>query len=213
MDLGGREGFYAPNCMVTPDGHRVMWGWITGGGTENYPWNGMLSIPRIVTLRKDGSLGMRPAQALEKLRGSYYGYENIVLQPDEKDNLEGLKGDCLEIIIEFDLMGTPEVGIELLVSSDGEEKTTISYDNQNLILQSGDKQGSFQLLPEEDYLKLHIFLDKSVIEVFANYRECLTVRAYPEHPDSKGIRLFSKRREAKIKSLDIWEINSIWIDN
>jgi beta-fructofuranosidase len=36
-------------------------------------------------------------------------------------------------------------------------------------------------------LKLRVFLDKSVVEVFANGRQCAAVRVYPSLADSVGV--------------------------
>jgi sucrose-6-phosphate hydrolase SacC (GH32 family) len=41
-------------------------------------------------------------------------------------------------------------------------------------------------------LRLRIFLDRSVLEVFANGRQCLTQRIYPSRSDSLGVRLFAR---------------------
>ena len=43
-----------------------------------------------------------------------------------------------------------------------------------------------QLQPREP-LKLRIFIDRSVVEVFANGRQCMTQRIYPARRDSLGV--------------------------
>ena len=43
-------------------------------------------------------------------------------------------------------------------------------------------------------IELQIFIDKLVIEVFANERQCVTQRVYPTRPDSRGVEFFSKGR-------------------
>jgi len=55
-------------------------------------------------------------------------------------------------------------------------------------------------------LKLRIFLDRSVLEVFANSRLCMTQRIYPSLSDSLGMALFSRGGSSEIKSLDAWDI-------
>ena len=58
---------------------------------------------------------------------------------------------------------------------------------------------------------LHIFLDRSVVEVFANGgRTNLVTRIYPTRPDSLGVRLFSRGGSAKVTSLDVWTMGAIW---
>jgi len=44
-------------------------------------------------------------------------------------------------------------------------------------------------LEDGETLKLRIFIDKSVLEVFANGRQCITQRLYPSRKDSKKKQL------------------------
>jgi len=59
--------------------------------------------------------------------------------------------------------------------------------------------GPFELAGKEP-LKLQIFIDASVIEIFANGRACLTERAYPAHKESLRTGLFA--RGGKLNSID-----------
>ena len=66
-------------------------------------------------------------------------------------------------------------------------------------------------LSEGETLKLHLFLDRSMLELFANGRRCLTSRIYPIRPDdSLGIKLFASSGGARLKSLEAWPLKSIW---
>ena len=62
---------------------------------------------------------------------------------------------------------------------------------------------------DDELLELHIFIDKSILEVFVNNRDCACVRVYPDNPNSTGISLVSKGRDALVKSLDIWDMKKI----
>lgn len=65
-------------------------------------------------------------------------------------------------------------------------------------------------LGEDEPLKLRIFIDKSVVEVFANGRQCLALRAYPERKDSLGVSIRAHGRDAVLRSLDAWQMQSIY---
>lgn len=67
------------------------------------------------------------------------------------------------------------------------------------------QEAPFELAAGES-LKLRIFLDRSVLEVFANNRQCITQRIYPTRPDSLGVRLFSRGGRVNIKSLETWRM-------
>jgi sucrose-6-phosphate hydrolase SacC (GH32 family) len=62
-------------------------------------------------------------------------------------------------------------------------------------------------LKKGETLKLRIFLDRSILEVFANSRQCVTQRIYPDRADSLGVALFSRGGSATVKRLDAWKMN------
>ena len=67
----------------------------------------------------------------------------------------------------------------------------------------------FYLEPGET-IKLRIYIDKSVIEVFVNGKQCAAIRVYPGRKDSIGFSLRSLGQEALLKSLDAWQMKSIY---
>lgn len=67
----------------------------------------------------------------------------------------------------------------------------------------------FFLEPGET-VKLRIFIDKSVVEVFVNGKQCAAVRVYPGRNDSMGVSVRSQGQEAQLKSLDAWQMKSIY---
>ena len=52
-----------------------------------------------------------------------------------------------------------------------------------------------------------MFVDRSVIEVFANDRQCLTQRIYPARADSLGVALFSSGGNARCTVLEAWDLD------
>ncbi len=65
------------------------------------------------------------------------------------------------------------------------------------------------LAPEEN-LKMRVFVDKSIVEVFVNDRQCLAVRVYPGRQDSVGVALRAVGRDVRLVALDAWEMKSIY---
>jgi sucrose-6-phosphate hydrolase SacC (GH32 family) len=66
------------------------------------------------------------------------------------------------------------------------------------------RTSSLILLPGEK-LKFNIYLDRSVIEVFANDRLAMATRIYPTRTDSFGLDIAS----GNLESLEVWEMESI----
>ncbi len=65
------------------------------------------------------------------------------------------------------------------------------------------------LAPEEN-LKMQVFIDKSIVEVFVNDKQCLAVRVYPGREDSVGVALRAVGRDVRLVVLDAWEMKSIY---
>ena len=59
-------------------------------------------------------------------------------------------------------------------------------------------------------LKLRVFIDRSVVEVFVNGRQYLAMRVYPGRQDSVGVSVHAQGQDAVLKSLDAWQMQSIW---
>ena len=56
------------------------------------------------------------------------------------------------------------------------------------------------------FLQLRVFVDKSVIEVFANDRQAITRRVYPERDASDGVALFARSGTAACSAIRTWDM-------
>lgn len=66
------------------------------------------------------------------------------------------------------------------------------------------------LVSSDGTIRLHIFVDQSSVEVFANNGEVtLTALMFPS-PESTVIELFSEGGKTVMKDLRAWELASIW---
>jgi beta-fructofuranosidase len=165
---------------------------------------------------------MRPAPELARLRDRQYHLQEMDLPAGSFGYLDDWRGDTLEIHAQVAAGAAGVVGLVVRAAPDQAEQTRIFYDwaAQRLVVDStrasldaaapGSVQsGPLALAPGEP-LRLHIFLDCSVVEVFANERACLTSRIYPARPDSLGLALFAQDGSARLHALDIWHLNAIW---
>ena len=65
-------------------------------------------------------------------------------------------------------------------------------------------------IEKNEPLKLRVFIDRSVVEVFVNGRQCAAMRVYPGRKDSVGVSLKSRGKNAVLKSLDAWQMRNIY---
>jgi beta-fructofuranosidase len=127
----------------------------------------------------------------------------------------------LEIQAEFQPGACEAVGLTVRSAPDGKEQTSITYSRTSghLLVErersslgldvDRTSQGGPFTLAEDETLKLRVFLDASVIEIFANDRACLTSRVYPSRSDSLGLGLFARGDKVLLKALDVWEMRPI----
>jgi beta-fructofuranosidase len=71
------------------------------------------------------------------------------------------------------------------------------------------ESGSLYIPPDET-LKLRVFVDKSVIEIFVNEKLCVSMRVYPGREDSTGVSIRAQGNDAELLSLDAWQMNNIY---
>ena len=65
-------------------------------------------------------------------------------------------------------------------------------------------------LEDDEPLRLRVFIDRSVVEVFVNGKQCVAVRVYPGRDDSLGVSLRAQGSDATLKRLDAWQMRSVW---
>jgi len=65
-------------------------------------------------------------------------------------------------------------------------------------------------LEKGETLKLRIFIDKSVVEVFANGKQCVAARVYPSRNDSNGVSILSRGKDSELISFEAWQMKNIY---
>lgn len=191
------------------------------------------------TIDEKERIHFTPAGDYASLRYGHVALENIDLPAFEEILLDGIEGKELELEIEFD-EDTPDLEINVLRDPEKEEYTTITFyrnkgfadrtkENFDAIqerysaIQVDNSHGSVSPaasprepdikhfpMPADGSLKLHIFIDRSIVEVFANDFSVSMVRTWPVKAESKGISFRALGRPAKISKLDAWRMHGIY---
>ena len=66
-------------------------------------------------------------------------------------------------------------------------------------------EAPFALRPGET-LKLRVFLDKPMLEVFANDRQCITQQIFPASREALAVKAFARGGKASVQSGDAWDM-------
>ena len=200
-------------------------------------WSGVMTMPRVLTLGEDGNLRIDPVPELEILRYNHRSRKGLNLSGGSELVLEEIRGDCLELAVEMRPGGARQFGVNVRCSPRGEERTRIvcdvaagtlsvdfskssldgnlSYPEQHCPGGGEPYAGTpraqvapFELKPGEP-LKLRVFLDRSVLEVYANSRQCVTQRIYPTRSDSLDVSLFASDGDVEVRSVEAWDMHGI----
>ncbi len=224
MDYG--RSWYAPQSFTDDQGRRIMFGWLREERAFEVQkaagWSGAMSLPRVLTMRPNGRLGQAPAPEVECLRGAVHSWEGLTLSSGKPWVLDGAAGDTLELVAEVRPGEAERVGLLVRAAPDGSEQTRIVYDQALGQLTLDTSEASLDpatrraarhaplRLPQGEPLRLRVFVDRSIVEVFANDDVCITSRVYPTHPDSLVVALFAEGGLARLDSLTRWEMRGIW---
>ena len=213
--------YYSPNPHMVDDKgpggtpRRIMHGWILGGTpTKSVPyWEGLHAIPRVLTLERDQLL-QTPIPELTMLRGRHVQVAGRTIDPAACLPLQEVRGDTLEIVAEFDLedASAKRLGLHLRMAENGEERTTVFFDTASREFGCRTRvdgkervdQGPSGLAVDAKSVRLHVFLDRSVLETYVNGR-AVTARMYPA-PGSLAAALFAEGGSARLRALEAWEL-------
>ncbi len=216
------NSYFAPESLLDDRGRRIMWAWIFDlpqfKMRTDYGWSGTMSLPRVLTLAGDGTLRMNPPEEIARLRVTGEKRANLTVPANTEHAVDGIAGNSLEVSLEMNAPDAGQYGIKVCCAPGGQEQTLIYYDASDRKLKVDTTQssladgpknveaGPFELRSGEP-LRLRVFVDKSVVEVFANEgRQAVMRRIYPTRADSVGVRLFSKGGEARVAALEAWEM-------
>jgi len=211
--------FYAPQSL--DDGDRSLtWGWLPEARDVDAQWDagwsGVLSLPRVIETGSDGDLRQRPADEVTDLRTERLAADDaLALAPDDRRRL-GVSGAAIEIEAEIALDDAEAVELSVFETPDRAEHTPIRYARDGTLSVDrasssrdpgafGDPQ-SMAVPPYDEPLSLRVFLDRSVIEIYANGQRCLTSRVYPTRDDAVGVSARAEGGRAEVASLSAWEL-------
>ncbi len=178
------------------------------------------SLPREWTLDSEGNLCQKPYSGLTAMRGEN-GFEKSNFTLDGALVLEGVDGRAVELCGEF-TVGSGRCGFTLL--DDGVSSLKVYYDGKTneiavdtrgvdrLINDSGVFDGYYhstlpKTLAKGETLKLNVFFDHSVLDIFVNDTWATSVRVFANGKSTENVTAFSDS-PLQVRSLNAWKLNS-----
>lgn len=208
------------------DGRRIYIGWMSNfkyaHATPSDGWRSAMTIPRVLQLSHiDGELALiqQPVKELASLRTRTWTQNHGTIE-DGSHRLPDLALDSYEIIAEFAPGTAEEFGLKVRTSEN--HGTIVGYRRQDQELfvdrsHSGDtafheefaRKHTVKLKQTNDRLRLHIWVDKSSIEVFAADGEAvMTDLIFPGESDT-GLDIYSRGGTTELLSLEIYDLKAI----
>lgn len=185
----------------------------------NLGWAHCYSIPREWSLGDKNQLVQKPFAGLEGMRAAG-GYSRQDFTLNGTESLTPVSGRAFEICGTFEV-GTNPVGFNIF--KNGDATGTITYNPRTneiiadfsqvarLVNDGGVYGGVYRCaLPEVlrrgSDLKLNIFVDHSIVDIFINDRWATSIRVFPTSADANGLEVFSTGGEVKVKDLRAWNL-------
>lgn len=197
--------YYATQTLVTPDGRRIMIGWMQNWDTSRlHPretrWFGQMALPREISV-KEGRLIQKPIREIETLRSNKVEHKGIVFS--DTIQLKGIEGRRVDMEIELAPAEEEKLYKKFAVrfAQNEQYQTAVSFRPYESILKvdrkfSGSRRAAIhqrrsQVRSENGKIKLRIILDRFSAEVFVNDGEqVMSITMYTDQ-SADGISFFA----------------------
>ncbi|HZK65424.1 MAG TPA: glycoside hydrolase family 32 protein [Puia sp.] len=215
------NAYFAPEALVDDKGRQIMWAWIFDDRPDSvkrfYGWTGTYGLPRSLWVGPDGTLRMRPVKELETLRRKEKVKNNFVVKAGSVLKLNDFGSQLLELEITIQPGKASRAGVRIDCSDDEREQTSIYYDASGKQLTFDATRSSTDMgrrniesapfeLGKGENMVLHVFVDKGIVEVFANDRQAIARCVYPKSGGT-GVKLFADGGDMKVLSVKAWELS------
>ncbi len=177
------SAFFAPEAYLDGKGRLIMFAWLRDNPPddfERFGWSGVMSLPRVLWLAGDGSLGIAPAPEVDALAFRHQDLDPATVCPGEPLPLTNPFSARIQIKVAFSDAGDAGLRIE-----QGEGVCHIRYDHPagRLVMDASRSDfpfveaAPFALLPGEA-LDMTVYIDHTVVEVFVNRRQAISRRFF-----------------------------------
>lgn len=184
-------------------------------------WAHTYSLPREWTLSENGELIQKPYDGLKNLR-SAIKFTKTEFDLNGDLSLSPVKGRCVELLGRF-IVGVSPFGFKFFKNETGEARITyfptsgeleIDFTELNRIPNdNGVYNGVYtcslpELLPSGSEMKLNVFIDGSILDIFVNDRWATSIRVFPTNEESQVVDAFAEDGNVHVAEISAWELNS-----
>lgn len=179
------SAFFAPEAYLDQQGRQIMFAWLRDNLPDDYErfgWSGVMSLPRVLWLTENGTLGIAPVPEVDALAYNKKEYDISALGQAEIP-----LPDPLAVKIHLTAVPAKDSQIGLILSK-GKTKARIYYDHnrESLVFDAACPEDNAKpfcesapcILRSGETLDMTVYIDASVVEIFVNQRQAITRRLY-----------------------------------
>jgi beta-fructofuranosidase len=196
--------YYATNILYAPDGRVILLGWVRGF-PAGHGWNGCLALPRELSIGPDRRPRQNPIAEVAQLRGRMLTLNPQPLPPWAAIVATGLKAS-LELDVSLQLVSRQSVALRLRANNSIAPSLIITYDGATLSI--GATRVPFTLAADES-LRLHLFVDHSVSELYVNDGRLAITLVQPMPEALLDVEIESEAAGAELLSFTAWELSPV----
>ncbi|MEK7951106.1 glycoside hydrolase family 32 protein [Luteolibacter soli] len=204
--LPGQRGkdFYAAQAFSDqPDGRHILIGWWRTE-TRGMPFNQSMSIPldlRLVQTAEGPRLTYTPVKELEALRAKSHRIAPQSLKPGDKNPLDDIRAELVEVRAEFEPGEADEVIFNI-------RDVMVVYDAKKQEFSVNGHRAPAPLIDGKQ--RITIFCDRTGVEAFASDGLCFIPMPINLKGENRRLYLETRGGAAKIASLEVHELRSAW---
>ncbi len=187
-------------------------------------WAHLYSLPREWSLDPNNNLVQQPYSGTQNMRVASSAFNLADQDVAGTMTLAPVSGKTVEIDGRFVVSGAQRFGFHVRKSGNNfisvyyaPATNKITVDAQNttrLINDAGSFNGLYEsVLPQKpalgETMRIHIFIDHSIMDIFLDDRYAFSIRVFPTDPNADEIEAFSEGGNTHAVSIQAWKLNSL----
>lgn len=225
--------FYATSPFVGPPSPApLLVGWV-GGWTSGRGWNGVLSLPRLLSAGPGGGLRQRPHPGLRTLREDPRGFLPPGTSVEGRVTVPEVRANQLELRLALDPGGSRVAGFRLRREEDGAtvaevrirgrsgpvevEASRPTYDHDVGRAPGAAREGAGRGVREIRYPRradrpwdVVAYWDRSLLELFLDDGRAVLTEVLDATGERLRVELLADGGAARVERVEAWRLRGIW---
>ncbi|OGV68321.1 MAG: hypothetical protein A2498_07990 [Lentisphaerae bacterium RIFOXYC12_FULL_60_16] len=199
--------FYATNVCRDSGGRTILYGWVRGF-SKPQGWNGVLSIPRVVTLGADGHIRQNPVPEWESLRTEPDHREAVVVGTDAQ--VVRVAGCEWEMDAVCRPPASGSLNLRICDAATGRVFWTLRCGGPARCEAAGTLP--IPLPAMDDRIRVRLFFDRTVAELFVDDGSICVTRVFDTGGNPVQVEAVAEGGEGIFERLDTWRLKPVWED-